>query len=213
MPQTPNWMKGFIAVQTLSIRNLNALACSPLHEPTSSILPVNFASNQQSPATHTNNDPTNNSPVVLGPPRIASFDNRSLSTDPSLGGRSEENSRNHRRDQQRPDPFPDRSMGDSWKNAVSQAASKNHSRCEKQRKSTCRHGEPTSRRNQGEVTITATLRDAQGREQTVTIPRASTALIQALQAQSHQFDSTRTRPVSLIERRRLLAGNLECFSR
>ena len=72
------------------------------------------------------------------------------------------------------DSFPDRSMGDGWKAAIGQAA-------QAARESAANSIASVVRNNNG-PTLTAILRDANGKEQQIVIPSPSPALLQALQS-------------------------------
>ena len=74
------------------------------------------------------------------------------------------------------DAFPDRSRGDRWKSAVEQATNEAREMAAKATAAIARQS--------NEAMLTAIIRDAQGREQRLTIPSPSPALVQILQSQS-----------------------------
>jgi thiol-disulfide isomerase/thioredoxin len=74
------------------------------------------------------------------------------------------------------DAFPDQSMGDGWKSAIGQAA-------QMTRDSAVTSLDSVLRSNSG-ASLTAILRHPDGKEQRITIPSLSPALLQALQSQS-----------------------------
>ncbi len=82
--------------------------------------------------------------------------------------------------------FPDRAAGDGWKSTVDQLA-------RSARETAANTVASMTRANNG-ATLTAILRDAQGREQRITIPSPSPALLQTLQAHSQ---STPASPVAV----------------
>ncbi|MDZ4851616.1 MAG: thioredoxin domain-containing protein [Pirellulaceae bacterium] len=76
------------------------------------------------------------------------------------------------------DSFPDRSIGDNWKTAIHQAANVT-------RDSIANSVASMAAGQQG-ASLTAVYRDPQGREQRITIPSPSPALLQALHSQAQE---------------------------